>query len=92
MYIHVYIYIYGRKERRREEVMEGGGERGRSSRLAVKKEKWVREKTQETKDIPNRKVQITLRYKLSSIRLAKFLKTLETYIKLVKSGTLIYCW
>ena len=45
----MYIYIYGRKERRREEVMEGGGERGRSSRLAVKKEKWVREKTQRDK-------------------------------------------
>ena len=42
----IHIYIYGRKERRREEVMEGGGERGRSSRLAVKKERWVKEKTQ----------------------------------------------
>ena len=44
---HIYIYIY--IERRRKEVMEGGGERGRSSRLAVKKERWVKEKTQRAK-------------------------------------------
>jgi len=41
--------MYGRKERRKEEGMEGGGERGRSSGLAVKKERWVREKTQRAK-------------------------------------------